>query len=481
MALTNRIIKNSIALLSSQAFHSLVSICAIAIIARYLGIERFGEYGFVLAICNIFQVMTDMGANQVFIREVAREPAKVNEYFTASVLIMSIFGTLVFILILGTVYFFRPPTHILLAAAIGALAVIMLFVSQLFSAVFQAYEKMGYVAIMRPLGYSFYLFFVIVAVIFDWGIVGIFMALLIQNISACIAGYGLIRKNFFKPQFSLNRSILWKVFREGWPIGVNAMLRKASYRVDILFLKALSSSADLGLFNGIYRIILQLQFIPRNVTSALFPVFSRLSKGEEELFAKVHYRAVKLLLIGTVPLLAGLLISSRELISIVLGNEFLEAVPLMRVLIVCLGLLFFNILLIRTLNAANEQRWATFSVAVALGFNILCDMLFIPRWGYMGAGFATLIAETVLFCLTAFFVYSRLPLTPFFSEVPKLIMSGTVMVGLWILFKGQNKLAMILLGAFVYFAMLWILRMFKVFYLISGKLWPQGPMANYSQ
>ena len=87
MPLANRIIKNSIALWSSQAFHSLVSLCAVAIIARYLGIERFGAYGFVLAICNIFQVITDMGANQIFIREVARQPEKVNEYFTANLFI----------------------------------------------------------------------------------------------------------------------------------------------------------------------------------------------------------------------------------------------------------------------------------------------------------------------------------------------------------------------------------------------------------
>lgn len=458
MVLANRVIKNSISLWSSEAFHMLVSLVTVAIIARYLGVERFGDYGFVLAMCNIFQVMTDMGTNQVFIREVARNPEKVQEYFTANVLTMVILGTLVFFLIIASIYCFPSSRDLLRAAAIGAIAVILLFFSQLFSAVFQAYERMQFEAFMRSLGYSIYLTVVILVVRFDAGIEGIFTALLIQNVIACIAGYGFTRKYFFKPKFILNRSRVVEVFREGWPIGLTFMLRKISYRIDILFLKAFSSRADLGLFNGIYRINLQLQFIPRNITNALFPSFSRLSKDKEPSFIDVQSRSVKFLLMGCIPILAILMVFPKEVISLVLGKEFVKAFPLMRILTLSLGLQFFSILFIKTLFAFNKQRVATVCVAACLAANILGDILLIPTLGYIGAGIATLVAETLLFGLTGLSVARYLAIRSLLGASAKLIIAGAVMVILWIGFGGKATLLTLLLGGLSYPLFLWRLH-----------------------
>jgi O-antigen/teichoic acid export membrane protein len=460
LPLVNRIIKNTAALWTSQAFHSLVSLGTVAIIARYLGVERFGDYGFVLAVCNIFQVITDMGANQIFIREVARHPAEIQTYFTANLTIMSVLGTLVFFLIIGTVYLFYPARHGVLAAAIGAAAVILLFVSQLFSSVFQATERMVYDALMRSLSYAVYLVFVIVAVLLDGGIVGIFIALLIQYVSACVVGYGFTRKYFFKPRLVLNRSRVWEILREAWPIGVHATLRKMSYRIDILFLKALSSRTDLGLFNGMYRIILQLQFIPRNLTSALFPVFSRLSKNEETRLKDVHSRSAKFLLIGCVPMVAVFLVFPEEVISIILGKAFLGAVPLLRVLAMALILLFFSTLFVRMLNAVDKQRWATACIAVSLGINMICDILLIPSFGFMGAGIATLASEVVLFVLTGLFVVRYLMLRPLVTAAVKLVIAGAFMALVWVRFGVGATWFAIIIGGFSYPLLLWVLHVF---------------------
>lgn len=458
MVLANRVIKNSIALWSSETVHILVNLGAVALIARYLGVERFGDYGFVLAICNIFQVMTDMGSNQVFIREVSRKPENVQEYFTANLLIMAILGTLVFFLIIASIYFFPSSRYLLLSSAIGAIAVILLFFSQLFSAVFQAYEKMQFEVFMRSVGYSVYLTLVILVVKFDAGIVGIFIALLIQNISACIAGYGFTRKYFFKPKFILNRTRVLEILREGWAIGLTFVLRKLSYRIDILFLKALSSRTDLGLFNGIYRINLQLQFIPRNVTSALFPVFSRLSEDKETKLADIQSRTVKFLLMVCIPILSVFMVFPGEIISLILGREFVKAAPLMRILTLSLGLQFFSILFIRTLYAQNRQRIATLCVAVCLAANILCDIFFIPKWGYVGAGIATLVAETVLFLITGFSVARYLNIRSLLGAGAKLITAGMVMVMFWIGLGNKAPVFSLLLGGLSYPLLLWVMH-----------------------
>jgi len=290
--------------------------------------------------------------------------------------------------------------------------------------------------------------------------VSIFMALLLQNIAACIAGYGFTRKYFFTPRVVFNGSRVREVLLEAWPIGIKAMLRKMSYRVDILFLKALSSPVDLGLFNGIYRIILQLQFIPRNLTSALFPVFSRLSNKEETLLADVHSRSAKFLFIGCIPLLAIFLVFPKEVISMVLGKEFIAAVPLIRILAIALALLFFSTLFIKMLTALNKQKWATFCVALSLATNIICDIVLIPTWGFMGAGIATLVAEMLLFSLTGSMVIRYLVIRPLVSAGLKLIIAGAVMVMVWVGFWAGTTWFTLIMGGLSYPLMLWVFQVF---------------------
>jgi O-antigen/teichoic acid export membrane protein len=256
----------------------------------------------------------------------------------------------------------------------------------------------------------------------------------------------------------LNRSRVIEVFREGLPIGLTFLLRKISYRIDILFLKAVSSLTDLGLFNGIYRIILQLQFIPRNVTNALFPVFSRLSKEKENKFIDVQSRSVKFLLIGFIPIMAILMVFSKEVISIILGKEFVKAVPLMRILTLSLGFQFFSILFIKTLYALNRQRVAIVCVAACLAVNILGDIFLIPAWGYIGAGIATLLAETLLFGLTGLSVARYLSVRSLLSAGAKLVIAGSVMVIFWIGLGDRANLLTLILGGLSYPSLLWVLH-----------------------
>ena len=61
---SSRVLTNSFFLMLKEGFHAIVSICVVAILARYFSIEKFGDYAFILALCNIFQVTTDMGVNR---------------------------------------------------------------------------------------------------------------------------------------------------------------------------------------------------------------------------------------------------------------------------------------------------------------------------------------------------------------------------------------------------------------------------------
>src|SRR4030067_3092422 len=83
----SRIIKNSFSLMGGHGYGTVINLVATAIIARYLPLEVFGDYGYILAICMTFSVVTDMGTNQIMIREIARDKNRTHEIFSAGFLL----------------------------------------------------------------------------------------------------------------------------------------------------------------------------------------------------------------------------------------------------------------------------------------------------------------------------------------------------------------------------------------------------------
>jgi len=125
------------------------NLVAVGIIARYLPLPVFGDYGFVLAVCMIFSVVTDMGTNQIMIREIARNKDKAREFYSAGLIVKLALSLLTMVLI-GTVAFVaanRPG--IMNAAFIGAVAVTLNMIGDVPESVFRAYERMELNACIR--------------------------------------------------------------------------------------------------------------------------------------------------------------------------------------------------------------------------------------------------------------------------------------------------------------------------------------------
>jgi hypothetical protein len=78
----------------------------------------------------------------------------------------------------------------------------------------------------------------------------------------------------------------------------------------------------------------------------------------------------------------------------------------------------------------------------------------------MGAGIATLAAETLLFSLTGFMVIRYLVIRPLISAGLKLIIAGTIMAMVWVWFGAGATWFTLIMGGLSYPVMLWVLHVF---------------------
>ena len=391
----------------NEGFHAVVSISIIAILVRYFSIEKFGDYAFILAICNIFQVATDMGVNQIVVREIARRKEMGREIFSASLFLRFIFSLVTLVLIALLINLLSSSREIIHATYVCGLAVVSLFFYNLTLAVFQGYERMEFVAIVGIITRACLLGLTLIFVWSGAGLKEIFLPALISGVIGFIVGCYFIGRLFFAPNLRIDYSLSWSILKESYLLGIGRILRKTSFRIDIILLKFLTGSAGAGLFQGVYKPILQLMFIPRNISAALFPLFSRLFKDGSASFENVYRDSFKFLTIIMLPIVVTMIFFSKEFVTLLLGDTFVSAVPAFKILSVVWGLMFMSTLLLRILTAIDRQHFVTVCIGLCLIINVLLDVILIPQMGFMGAAWATLAGEISLiaasfFCVTKY-------------------------------------------------------------------------------
>jgi O-antigen/teichoic acid export membrane protein len=403
---STRVISNSFFLLINEGFHAVVSMAVIAILARYLYVDGFGDYCFVLAVCRTFYVVADMGVNLIVVREIAKRKEIAGEIFSASLFLRFLFSLVTVGIIAIFINLLSSSQEIIYATYVCALGVVSSFFYDLVVGTFQGFERMGFITMAGVITRSSYLVFIVLAVLLGAGLKGIFLSALVSNLIGFAVGCLIIKKFFFVPKVTFNFALSRELFMESYVLGFGRILRKASLQLDTILLKMIRSSAEAGLFQGAYKPVLQLMFIPRKVSAALFPVFSRLFAERSPSLKNIYSDSFRVLIVLMLPMVFAMILFSEEFITVLLGKKFLGAVSAFRVLSVVWGFMFLSALLLRVLTAINQQNKVTLCIAYALITNVVLDVILIPQMGFMGAAWATFFAESVLI-VSAFYLVTK--------------------------------------------------------------------------
>ena len=128
---------------------------------------------------------------------------------------------------------------------------------------------------------------------------------------------------------------------------------------------------NLGGYQKAYELLmLPLKQLSSPISAVALPTLSRL-QDQPERYRQTYLRALRLLVVVTMPLVAYLIVMAREIIVVVLGPQWVHAAEIFQVL----GLAAF------TQPLANSSGWLFISQ------DRTAEML---RWGFFGAGTATI-------------------------------------------------------------------------------------------
>jgi O-antigen/teichoic acid export membrane protein len=237
-------------------------------------------------------------------------------------------------------------------------------------------------------------------------VIGAFTAIFLANVIMFFITYRIIIVQFrYNITWKYHEGIMKSMIKLGLVNAIAIFIMQLNYRLDILMLKKLSTLEEVGYYSLAMQIAEQLWHIPYAIESI---VLSRSANTTDNKF--VHRTVASIfrvsLLIG---LLSGAFIFfiAPWLIPIVFGQAFARSIVMIQVVLPgILILLGFRILNSR-LTGMGKPQIAIYTFMPALVINFILNLFLIPRFGGIGAAWATNVsyaAGSIIFVI----VYSRM-------------------------------------------------------------------------
>ncbi len=375
------------------------------LIARSLGVARFGIYGFAMAFTFVFSRIAQAGLNVLATRELARQedPGQVLTNIYCLGAVMS--GAAVVLLIgVGSVWRFDAETWGTVAL-LGAANLLYVW-STFLNAVFRAEGQMKYegaLAFARSVVFLGALALVIHVFGAEGRLLWIAGSLLVTNAVLLLVGMRIAHGRLVRPTGRPDGQMIAYLAREAWPMAVAVLLGVLYARLNIMLLKSHCPAKEVGQFSAAVRLSLNLGVIPMAIAGAWLPALSR-HRNDDLLFASYSDGMLRVLAIVGLPIGIGVTLMAHPVIRLLYGAAYQPSADVLQVAIWSSVLLFFSIGMKTMLEATHRQlRW-TFALAAGALASVALNLLLIPRYGALGAAWATVGADVVILSLTGGFI-----------------------------------------------------------------------------
>jgi O-antigen/teichoic acid export membrane protein len=373
----NSLRQNSFWLLFSRLTAQGLAIFFIALIARRLGIESFGQFAVIGALVLIGNTFTNFGTDTYLIREIARE-GKVTTLIPQTLTLQVLLSALWWVVTL----FFRPDPPLI----IYSLALFPLAVFSIVTATLRAFERMDLVWTLSLING----FIQIVAAILSSDLWTLCIYLLIGQIltaafSCWICFASLSNFNLFP--FTDPRPL----FKFTLPFAALTVLLVISQRLGVLAVSSLLGDSATGVFSSVTRIVDGLKLGHYAILGALLPVISRATQESKHSFRKGF-----VLLVGLSFLMAmGLSMFPRIIILVLYGENFFSSIYLLALFGWSLIPYTISSFISYDLIARGHEKTLVRAATISLAIFFVLYVLLISAYNLIGALYAALIGEAM--------------------------------------------------------------------------------------
>lgn len=452
--------RNIISLIISRVLAAVILFLIYTRLIQYLGPTLAGEFGLMAAYLTVFNFFVDLGMQQLVIKKVSEDKSLaakyLSNYFGIQFLLGLGFMLIMDVLVLSAHY---PPlvTHSLLIVSLGLL---LTSLTMPFMAIINAFQKLSLIARVNFVNSIINASMMILAIIFRRNI--FFLSFISGSIAAfdiLVYGY-LVNKKFapFRLKFDFK---FWKMLLI-WNTPFMLLTIFSIYnRIDTLILPHLRNFTENGYYTAVYKFWDTLAFLPAVVAASLYPFFAEsLARGEKSQVSQVLQTYTRYMIALGIPLTIGAYVLASKLTVAFYGPAFAPAASALWLLVAAVSVLFIYVP-VNAVIISQRTKTATIITGCTLAFNLVLNLIFIPKYGFVAAAVITFFSEVIQLVGYTLVVKRQIVDFNYLSNFIKPILAGIVMGLVLKYVHGLNLWLEIIAGGVVYGVILLMLKFFN--------------------
>lgn len=373
-------------------------------LARYLGPQRLGSLSYCVALVTLFGFVPALGLDAIVKREILKTPGLTDELLASSLVLRLGAGALGFAGLLLWAQLglgLSGPEPAMLSIVSLLLFQPALFLPELWLqshllAKRAAFAQLSALAVVSALR--------VWLIVTQASLVAFAWVLVVEMALAAALFWGTAgRAGMRIPWTAARTERMRRLLAEAWPLMFASLAIVVYMKIDEVMLRQLADPAEVGLYAAAARLSEVWYFLPTALAASVLPALLRAKAAHPREYAMRQQQYYDLSAAVAYGLSVPIALASPWIVRVAYGADFLESGPILAVHISASIFVFLGMARGQWLVNEGLQKFYLAATCAGAMANVALNFIFIPRWGGLGAAWATVISYGLAAWLASYF------------------------------------------------------------------------------
>jgi O-antigen/teichoic acid export membrane protein len=384
-------------------------------LGRHFGPITYGQYGVIISLLSLINIMQTTGLPQALAKYSAEQPKLREEVLHTAInlqLKLTLLASIIFITIAPLLASILNDPSLTPYFRLSAIVFPIYGLFSIFVGYYNGLHEFKKQASINGI-YALSKLFTIVILSLLFKLYGAVISFIISPLIALIFSY----HKPLKSKKSFPGGVLIKF---SFPIIIFSFLTTLFLTIDLLFVKALlpNNKSAAGYYIAAQNIALIVYFCMSAAGAVLLPTIASKISLHEDVNILIN-KSVRFIFIILLPIVSIMIATSSQLIKIIYSHVYLPANSSLQILLLAYMFMAVFVLLANILNGGGKPYLTVLSAIPGLVLTCLLCIILIPVYGLNGAGLSTLagsLTSTIIVCIIVIKNFKvRLPFASIFK------------------------------------------------------------------
>jgi O-antigen/teichoic acid export membrane protein len=455
--------RNTVLILGFQFISKILGFVSSILLANYLGTLLFGAYNYAFALTALFIPLCDLGLDMFLLRDIPRHNENQASGEFGLVLTSKMFlglGVVLCVAITAVLLESWGSQNFIFILIAGAITVLKTFWTS-YSSVLRGLNHVMTEAELFIVARTGEFVATLYCVITSQPLVLLLVLLAAINASTLLLAHFVVARRYLRPRFNATVSELRRIFKEGIPFALTTILVAVYFNLDTVLVSKLVSDNAAGLYRAVYNLILPTMMVTAAASGAIFPFISQHYAASGETVRLLIARASRYLLLLSIPIALFCCIESRQIVAMLFSPQYAPSALSLSILVWFIPVVYLTNLFGNSLGAMDQQKYVLKVAGFNVLFNIVANLILIPKFAQNGASVVTVLTEILGLILLSTKITKYYPKLLQIALIGRIGLAMIPSVIFLLVFESLNAAVALLGAAVLYLLSVFLLKIIR--------------------